>query len=131
MAIDRRRVIESTSVSVSGTTLTVVFPSITTVRNCNVLNLVIAQPIPTVPASYTVVFEINGVSFTVYTKYHNYVRGSQLRNCVVYRLGVGAGTQSLTMLTCIPCSDEVFTNFPPVTTTSVSKELEEINNDGV
>lgn len=121
MAIDRRRIIESNSVSVSGTTLSVVFPSMTTIRNCNVLNLVIGQPIPATPPTYTVEFVINGVSFTVYTKYHNYVRPSQLRNHTVYRLGVGAGTNSLTMLSCIPCSDEVFPNFPPPTTEPAMK----------
>lgn len=122
MAIDRRRIVESSSVAVSGTTLTVEFPPITTVRNCNILNLVIAQPIPVTPVNYTVVFVINDVPFTVYTKYHNYVNSSQLRNCTVYRLGVGAGTNSLTMLSCIPCSDATFPNFPPPTTVATEPE---------
>ena len=116
MTIDRRRIVESTSVVISGTTVRVTFPNITTFHNCNVLNLVISQPIPVAPATDTVVFNINGVDFTVYSKYHNYIRPNQLRNCVIYRLGVGAGTDSLTMLTCMPCSDEVFGNYPPVVT---------------
>lgn len=116
MAICKRRIISSTSTVLSGGNVVVTFPSMTTVRNCDVLRLVIAQPIPTAPATARVIFVINGVSFTVYTKYHNYLRPTQLCRFKINNYGVGANTTSLTVLSCVGCSSESFATFPPPTT---------------
>lgn len=113
MAICKRRIISSTSVAVTGGDLVVTFPDMTTVRNCDVLRLVIAQPIPATTSTARVIFVINGVRFIAYTKYHNYLRPSQLCRFKINDFGVGANTTSLTVLSCVGCSSESFATFPP------------------
>lgn len=107
-------IIKSTSVTGSGTIITVNFPDVTTINNRDVLVFRVCQNLPAgTTNTSTVNFVVNGVTFKLLMQNGNNVVASQIKKCRTYVVMVGAETPTMVVKNYLPCSGVAYKSFPP------------------